>query len=67
MDKDTNKDTKEIWRVIVTERGIYENYLISNFGKVKNIKRGKELRPFVDKEGYYVYCLCKNNEIHKYR
>ena len=62
-----DKDTKEIWRVIVTERGIYENYLISNLGKVKNIKRGKELRYFIDTEGYCVYCLCKNSEIHKYR
>ena len=54
MDKDTNKDAPEIWRVVMTNRGIYENYLISNLGKVKNIKRGKELRPFIDTEGYYV-------------
>lgn len=70
MDKeDANKDIKETWRVVVTERGVFEGYLISNTGKVKSLKRNKEiiLKEFTDGEGYKVVCLCRDNKMFKYR
>ena len=69
MDKDTNKDIKETWRVIITEKGEFKDYQISNLGRVKSLKYGKEriLKEFTDGEGYKVVCLCRDNKMTKYR
>jgi hypothetical protein len=48
----------------------FENYSVSNFGNVKNIKTGRILKPAVDNHCYYKVILCKdgktfNKRIHK--
>ena len=49
----------EQWREI----NGYPNYLISNNGKVFSKKRNKVLSPKVDKYGYFVVGLCRNNKV----
>ena len=48
---------KEIWKNIEG----YEGYQISNLGRVKSLKFGKEriLKPNKDKDKYLIVCLCK--------
>ena len=41
----------------------YPNYLISDKGKVYTKNRNKLLVPKVDRYGYYVVGLCKNNKV----
>ena len=40
--------SEEIWKPILD----YENYVVSNRGNVKNIKRNKLLSPGLNKDGY---------------
>ena len=40
----------------------FENYEVSNLGKVRNIKSGRTLKPRLDKDGYLVHGLYKNNK-----
>ncbi|ASJ80019.1 HNH endonuclease [Lactococcus phage PLgY-30] len=40
----------------------FENYAVSNLGRVVNIKSGRSLKPFIDKSGYLRHCLCENNK-----
>ena len=51
---------KEIWRDIKDYEGHYQ---VSNWGRVKSIKFGKEkiLKLIKDKDGYLQVTLCKNN------
>lgn len=48
----------EVWKTI----NDCPDYLISNFGKVKSIKRGKErvLKGGLNKDGYVYFILCNN-------
>ncbi len=39
---------------------VYDNYAISNYGKLKNIKTGKILKPQLNKQGYLQYGICQN-------
>ncbi len=39
----------------------YENYEVSNFGNVKNIKTNRVLKPGIDGHGYYHVILSMNN------
>lgn len=48
---------KEIWKTIEC----YENYEISNLGRVKNKKKNYSLKP-LNLNGYLVVCLCKNGK-----
>jgi hypothetical protein len=48
--------TKENFKFI---RG-YENYMISDYGRVFSIKRNKFLKPFRDSQGYYMVVLYNN-------
>ena len=50
--------SEEIWKPILD----YENYVISNLGNVKNIRRNKLLSPGLDKDGYKLVILYKNNK-----
>lgn len=52
---------KEYWKPVVGYEGLYE---VSNFGRVKSIRFGKEriLKPGTDKRGYLLVGLCKNNK-----
>ena len=40
----------------------FENYEVSNLGKVRNIKSGRILKPFLTKKGYLMHLLYKNNK-----
>ena len=48
----------ELWRTVPD----YENYHVSNFGRVKSFYNGKVtiLKPALNKQGYLEICLCKN-------
>ena len=49
----------EEWKEIVD----YPNYMVSNFGNVKNIKTDKILKAGINSSGYYVINLCKNGKV----
>jgi len=53
----------EIWKIIDG----YSDYYVSNLGRIKSFKCGKEiiLPPNKDKDGYLRVNLCKNGEKHK--
>ena len=40
----------------------FENYEVSNLGKVRNIKSGRILKPFLHRDGYLVHGLYENNK-----
>lgn len=40
----------------------FENYEVSNLGKVRNIKSGRILKPQLHRDGYLRYNLWKNNK-----
>lgn len=48
---------KEIWKEIL---GYERTYEVSNFGRVRNIRTGKILKPTNDKDGYLQLVLSKN-------
>lgn len=56
--------TSEVWRDIA---GFEGEYRISNFGRVKSLKFGKEriVNPFVNSSGYLQVQLCKNGKTRK--
>ena len=54
----------ELWKEIEN----YDNYMVSNFGNVKNVKTGRILKASVDARGYYLCVnLCKggSQKLHK--
>ena len=57
---------KELWRDIKNYEGHYQ---VSNFGRVKSIKFGKEiiLKPVTDRHGYLLVSLWKNNKQKTYK
>ena len=40
----------------------FDNYEVSNLGKVRNMKSGKVLKPHLNKDGYLRHCLYKHNK-----
>lgn len=40
----------------------FEKYEVSNLGKVRNIKSGIMLKPWITKDGYLRHCLYKHNK-----
>ena len=55
--------TDEVWKDIEG----YPNYMVSNYGRVKNCMRNKILRPGLGGNGYLTVCLYKNGEGKSYR
>lgn len=57
---------KEIWKYIKGYEGLYQ---VSNFGRVKSIKFGKEriLKTFKNTRGYLQVNLCKNGKVKNYK
>lgn len=58
----------EIWKTVIYNGVVYENYQVSNLGRVKSLnynKTGKErlMKGLKDKDGYLNVCLCKNGKI----
>ena len=47
---------KECWRPVSE----YENYQVSNLGRVRNVSTSRILKPNI-REGYYLVALCKNS------
>jgi len=52
----------EEWKSIID----YDNYEISNFGNVRNIKTNQLLTPTINNNGYYRINLWKNNKYKTY-
>ncbi len=40
----------------------FEEYEVSNLGKVRNMKNGRILKPYLNQSGYLRHCLCENNK-----
>lgn len=38
----------------------FDNYAISNFGRIKNVRKNKILAPTINKNGYMGYVFCQN-------
>jgi hypothetical protein len=55
--------TKESFRFVKN----FENYMISDKGRVFSIKRNKFLKPGIDKGGYYFVILYNYNIVKKFR
>ena len=55
-------ENNEVWKDILGYEGHYQ---VSDKGRVKSLKQGKEkiLKPRKDKDGYLYVCLCKNGEV----
>ena len=60
-----NNLVNEIWKEIPD----YENYKVSNLGRVKSLKFGKEkiLKNCTDSNGYLSICLSRDSKQHRYR
>lgn len=56
--------SNEIWKDIVGYEGLYQ---VSNFGKVKNIKTLKILKPSLTYNGYEMVKLSKNSKVKNFR
>ena len=56
-EKDLIKLNVEVWKSIDG----YDNYAISTFGRVKNVKTGKILKAKLGKRGYFIVNLCEDN------
>lgn len=56
----------EIWKDIEGYIGLYQ---VSNFGRVKSLKFGKErvLQPGKNREGYFIVSLCKDGKQKMFR
>lgn len=50
---------KEKWKNITDYEELYQ---VSNLGKIKNVKRNKIKKATLNKDGYYVVKLSKNNK-----
>jgi hypothetical protein len=55
--------TKESFRFVKN----YENYMISNEGRVFSIKRNKFLKPILNDRGYYIVDLYTNGLVKRFR
>lgn len=57
---------KEIWRVVVLiDTGeVYEDYMVSNFGRIKSLKEGREhiMKPQYHRDGYLKVTLYKDGK-----
>ena len=53
-----NENENEIWKSVEE----YENYQISNLGRVKNIKTNRMLNPYINECGYQKISLCINKK-----
>jgi hypothetical protein len=54
----------ELWKEI---SGYEQSYAISNYGKVKSLKRNLILKNIYDKKGYLYVGLCKNGKETKFK
>ena len=57
----------EIWKTVVIDGVAYENYEVSNKGKIRSLSykgtgKIKELTGAKDKDGYLMVCLCKGEK-----
>lgn len=58
---------EEIWRTVIYKGEPWENYQVSNFGRILSLNYGrtgksKLLSPVEDKDGYFRVCLCKDEK-----
>ena len=58
---------EEIWRIAIVNGEPYENYQVSNFGRIMSLNyhrsgKSKLLKPIKDKDGYKTVLLYKNGK-----
>ena len=58
---------EEIWRTVIVNGEPYENYQVSNFGRILSLNydhtgKSKLLQPFIDKDGYLSINLWKDKK-----
>lgn len=58
MDISLSTDTKEVWKTI----NGFENYIVSNLGRVKNKKFNQTLKQCIGSNGYYQLQLYQNKK-----
>ena len=56
--------SKEEWRTVVVNGEVYENYMVSNLGRIKSLKFGKEkILKLIKNRGNYLFVnLCKDGK-----
>lgn len=62
---------QEIWKTVIIDGEIYENYEVSNLGKIRSLNYNrsgevKELKPNVRTDGYLQVVLCKDGKQKNY-
>ena len=62
----------EIWKIVIINNEIYDNYMVSNLGRVKSLnynhtRKEKIMKISVDKYGYNYVKLCKNSKQNKFK
>lgn len=69
---DANREGRimEIWRTVIVNGEVYENYMVSNLGRVKSLgnnknRKEKILKQFDDGKGYFRVNLWGNNKMKK--
>jgi hypothetical protein len=50
--------TNEFWRIVED----HPNYMISDQGRLMNIKRGRIIKGSIHRDGYHRYCLSTNGK-----
>ena len=61
----------EVWKTVIVNGEVYENYMVSNWGNVKSLNyrnTGKEriLNSWKNKDNYLMVVLCKDGKVKKY-
>ena len=64
--------TKEIWKTVIVNGEVYNNYMVSNLGNIKSLNyrhTGKEkmLKPLKHKDNYLMVVLYKNRKRKNYK
>ena len=54
---------EEQWKQIIIDGINYENYKVSTYGRVKNIKTGTILKPIKKKDGYFLVRLSRKGKV----
>ena len=52
----------EIWKTVIYDGEVYEDYEVSSHGQVKNVKTGKTRKLQKHNNGYMFVVLCKNGK-----
>lgn len=48
---------EEIWKTVVYQGDVFDNFEVSNLGRIRNVSTGNVLKQFINKLGYYQVCV----------